>query len=164
MTFIHPFYSIVESYWPVYIWWNYFQLDCVTDRYRYHLSSMAITRGTQLLLLLLLLLVEMFGSDRWNGRGHLYFGADIVLVKHHVKWLSNHTVSTYFPDGYTNPIRLFQSRFVHHNLLRGGGGISILTVGRPPGKHPRNRQFSLSLVICNDVGQSHNARLTLNNG
>ena len=77
------------------------------------------------------LLVEMFGSDRWNGRGHLYFGADIVLVKHHVKWLSNHTVSTYFPDGYTNPIRLFQSRFVHHNLL-GGGGISILTVGRPP--------------------------------
>ena len=96
-------------------------------RYHYHLSSMAITRGTQLCFLL----VEMFGSDRWNGRGHLYFGADIILVKHHVKWLSNHTVSTYFPDGYTNPIRLFQSRFVHHNLL-GGGEISILTVGRPP--------------------------------
>ena len=75
-----------------------------------------------------------FGRDvrvgllKWPG--HLYFGADIVLVKHHVKWLSNHTVSTYFPDGYTNPIRFFQSRFVHHNLL--GGGISILIVGWPP--------------------------------
>ena len=82
--------------------------------------------------------LKMFGSDRWNGRGHLYFGADIVLVKHHVQWLSNYTVSTYFPDGYTNPIRLFQSRSVHYNLL-GGGGISILTVGRPLGKRPRNR-------------------------
>ena len=115
MTFIHPFYSIIESYWPMYIWWNYFQWDCVTDRYHHHLSSMmAITQGTQLFLL-----VEMFGSDRWNGQGNLYFGVDIVLVKHHVKGLSNHTVSTYFPDGYTNPIRLFQSRFVHHDLLGG---------------------------------------------
>ena len=36
-----------------------------------------------------------------------------------VKGLSNHTVSMYFPDAYTNPIRLFQSRFVHHADLLG---------------------------------------------
>ena len=28
------------------------------------------------------LLVEMFEVDRRNGRGHLYFGVDIILVKH----------------------------------------------------------------------------------
>ena len=37
MTFIHPFYSIVESYWPMYIWWNYFQWDYVTNLYQHHL-------------------------------------------------------------------------------------------------------------------------------
>ena len=37
------------------------------------------------------------GSLKWPG--HLYFGVDIVLVKHHVKGLSNHTVSTYFLMG-----------------------------------------------------------------
>ena len=44
------------------------------------------------------------------------------------------------------PYKFFQSRFVYHNLLRGGGiftegGISILIVGRPPPprKRPRNR-------------------------
>ena len=68
------------------------------------------------------LLVEMFGSDRWNGRGHLYFGVDIVLVKDHVKWLSNHTVSTYFPDGYTNPIRFFFSLDLCIMIYWGGGG------------------------------------------
>ena len=30
-----------------------------------------------------------------------------------------------------------------------------------PGKRPRNRQCSLCLIIYNDVGQSHNASLTL---
>ena len=36
-----------------------------------------ITRGTQLFLL-----EEMFEVDRRNGRGHLYFVVDIILVKH----------------------------------------------------------------------------------
>ena len=36
-------------------------------------------QGTQLYLL-----IEMFGVDRRNGQGHLYFGVDIILVKHHV--------------------------------------------------------------------------------
>ena len=48
MTFIHPFYSIVESYWPMYIWWKHIQLDYVTNLYQHHLLSMFITRGTQL--------------------------------------------------------------------------------------------------------------------
>ena len=31
-----------------------------------------------------LLLVQVFEVDRRNGRGHLYFGVDIILIKHHV--------------------------------------------------------------------------------
>ena len=46
-------------------------------RYHYRLSSMAITRGTQLFVVVVVVVVGY-------GRGHLYFGADIVLLKHHV--------------------------------------------------------------------------------
>ena len=57
--------------------------------------------------LFLLLLVEMFELDRRNGRGHLYFGVDIILVKHHVnqKWVqtgwlvpSSTELTTIFPS------------------------------------------------------------------
>ena len=36
-------------------------------------------------------LVEMFGAERRNGRGHLYFG------------VQNTHYSKYFPDGYRDP-------------------------------------------------------------
>ena len=64
---------------------------------------MAITRGTQFFFFG----VEMFGVDRRNGRGHLYFGVDITLVKHHVNqqwvqtgWLvpSSAELTTIFPS------------------------------------------------------------------
>ena len=101
-AFIHPFYSIVESYWPMYIWWNYFQWDYVTNLYQYHLLSMLITRGTQVFLL-----VELFEVDRRNGRGHLYFEVAIILIKHQVNqqwvqtgWLvpSSAELTTIFPS------------------------------------------------------------------
>ena len=51
--------------------------------------------------------VEMFGVDRRNGRGYLYFGVDIILVKHHVnqQWVqtgclvpSSAELTTVFPS------------------------------------------------------------------
>ena len=78
---IHPFYSIVESYWPMCIWWNYFQWDYVTNLYQHHLLYCSSPGALNFFFFLL---VEMFEVDRRNGRGHLYFGVDIILVKHHV--------------------------------------------------------------------------------
>ena len=79
---------------------------------------MAITRGTQLFFFFFFFVCRdvRVGSLKWPGA--LVFRGR--YRPRNVKRLSNHTVSTYFPDGYTNPIRLFQSRFVHHNLLGGG--------------------------------------------
>ena len=61
--------QLLSSYWPVYIWWNYFQWDCVTDRYHYHLSSMAITRGTQLFFFFFFFFGRdvRVGSLKWPG-------------------------------------------------------------------------------------------------
>ena len=78
MTFIHPFYSIVESYWSMYIWGNYFQWDYVTNLNQHHLLSMLITGALNFFV----------GTDVRGGSskswGHLYFGVDIILIKHHV--------------------------------------------------------------------------------
>ena len=65
-------------------------------------------------------------ADRWNGRGHLYFGVDIILVNHHVKGLSKYTVSTYFPGGYTDPKYVFFSLDLFIMIYR-GGDTSIVT-------------------------------------
>ena len=80
MTFIHPFFFIVESYWPMYIWWNYFQWDYTLPIYINTTCYIAHHHGHSTFFLL----VEMFEVDRRIGRGHLYFGVDIILIKHHV--------------------------------------------------------------------------------
>ena len=105
--------------------------------YHHHLLSMDITRGTQLhSFLFFLIFIYLFIS--WfldfffhfllwrcsgrNGRGHLYFGVDIILVKHRVKWLSNTVFKAcIFQVGIQILIRLFFTFFLHLFIMIGGG-------------------------------------------
>ena len=94
--FIHPFCSIVESYWPMYIWWNYFQWDCVTDRYHHHLSSVAINLAYHPGPSTFFVGRDVrVGSLKWpgapDGRGHQmmhvtrYFPIDLPLLRVYAK-------------------------------------------------------------------------------
>ena len=84
MTFIHPFYSIVESYWPMYSWWNNFQWDYGSNLYQHHLLLIIINiyAHHQEHSTFFVGRDDRGGSPKWPG--HLYFGVDIILVKHHV--------------------------------------------------------------------------------
>ena len=140
MTFIHPFYSIVESYWPMYIWWNYFQWDLLPT-YINTTCYLCSSPGA----LKFFLLVELFEVDRRNGRGHLYFGVDIILIKHHVNqqwvqtgWLvpSSAELTTIFPS--ITVLLVFGQKKWEHQERRFSPYIgpntcqlATVTVGRP---------------------------------
>ena len=159
MTFIHPFYSIVESYWPMYIWWNYFQWDYATNLYQHHLLY-CLSPGA----LNFFLLVEMFGVDRRNGRGHLYFGVDIILVKHLVNqqwvqtgWLvpSWAELTTVFPSMTVLFVfgqkweRVLRLQFLTHIYYRPNTcQLATVTVGRPSRVNVQETNNSLCPWSC----------------
>ena len=86
--FFHPFFSIVESYLTIYIWWDSFQYHYATIDYHHHLVwSMTIAGGTHL-----------FGGDVRGGAtkspGALVFRG------------AKHTLSTNFWGRYRDPIKV----------------------------------------------------------
>ena len=72
-----------------------------------------------------------------NGRGYLYFGVDIILLKHQVKGLSKakHTLSMYILVGYTDPKFVFFSLDLFIMIYRGEGhfdcGFSVVHYVQP---------------------------------
>ena len=145
---------------PVYIWWNYFQWDYVTNLYQYHLLSMLITRGTQVFLL-----VELFEVDRRNGRGHLYFGVTIILIKHHVNqqwvqtgWLvpSSAELTTIFPSitvllvfGQKN--ENIRTGVIHLPIGPNTCQLATVTVGRPSRVNVQETDNSICPWSCRSV-------------
>ena len=115
VTFVHPFFSIVESYLTIYIWWNSFQYHYATIDYHHHLVSMIIAyrQGHSSFL------VEMFGAERRNDRGHLYFGK---THPKHVFW-----------GGYRDPIkvRTFFMFFLDLFIMFNRGGVTSIVTCTP---------------------------------
>ena len=91
---------------------------------------MAITWGTQLFYIYIFFFFLWkrlkFGTERYNGQGHLSFGVDIILVKH-VKELSKHILSMYFPGQYTNPKYAFFMFFLELFIIIYWGVTLIVT-------------------------------------
>ena len=67
VTFIHPFYSIVESYWPLYIWWNYFQWDYLTNLYQHHLLYCLSPGALNFFFFVVVGRDVRGGSPKWPG-------------------------------------------------------------------------------------------------
>ena len=114
--FLHLFFSIVESYLTIYIWWDIFQCHYVTIDYLHHLVSMAIPRGTHLFWW------------RCSGRSDEMAGALVFRGK---KTHPKHV----FLGGYRDPIKVrtffmfFLDLFIMFN--RGGGGLTSIVTCTP---------------------------------